>query len=87
MLGTVLRARTRGASISAVFAVTAEAPAGRNPGRLTQTEPKKELHENVIINFINVLKLRTVNIYVFIVKMKLSTLVLTNSNMLNFASI
>ncbi len=41
MLGTVLRARTRGAYISAVFATTAEAPAGRNPGRLTQTGPKK----------------------------------------------
>jgi hypothetical protein len=41
MLGTVLRARTRGASFSAVFAATAEAPAGRNPGRLTQNGQKK----------------------------------------------
>ncbi len=60
MLGVVLDARTRGASISAVFAATAEAPPGRNLGRLTQTGPKKELHENVIISFLNVFKLRTV---------------------------
>ncbi len=48
MLGTVLRARTRGASISAVFAAMADAPAGRNPGRLTQTGPKKDLHDTII---------------------------------------
>jgi hypothetical protein len=41
MLPVVLHARTRGASFSAVFAATAEAPAGRNLGRLTQTGAEK----------------------------------------------
>jgi hypothetical protein len=64
MLGTVLHARTRGASISAVFAATAAAPAGRNPGRLTQTGSKKELHETRDYHsliFPNVFRLRTGN--------------------------
>jgi hypothetical protein len=62
MLGTVLRARTRGASFSAVFAATADAPAGRNLGRLTQNWPKKELHETMRLS-LNVFRLRTGNGY------------------------